>query len=218
MTVTTPPHVRVVTVSRQLGANGEAIAREVARRLDFGYLDQEVIVRAAGEAGVTPELVEDAEHFPSLKERMLRAIGRSSGMIPFSWYAPAPEAVEALYASERYRALLEQVIREVAHEGHAVILGHGGQVILSDRWDTLRVLVTASIQLRDLRLRDRVPDRDAEEARRQRERSDSERITYFERVHGVEWLSPRLYDLCLNTDRWSVNEAAGIVCGAALAR
>ncbi len=213
-----PEHIRVVTVSRQVGANGQAIAREVAARLGFRYLDREVIERAAKEAGVTPELVDSAEHFPSLRDRMLRALGNSSGMMAFSWFAPAPVLAESLYTSERYRTLLEAVIREVAHEGQAVILGHGCQVILADRWDTLRVLVAGSDRLRAIRLCERMESRDLDSARREIERSDGERSAYFSRVYGVEWLSPKLYDLCLTTDHWSIDEAAGLICAAACAR
>ncbi len=216
--MSTQGHIRVVTVSRQIGSNGEAIAREVANRLEFRYLDREVIVRASEEAGVTPELVADAEHLPSLKARMLRALSSSSEMMAASWLALAPPLPDAVYTSEHYRGLLEDVIREVAREGSAVILGHGAQIILRDRWDVLRVLVSASPQTRVMRLSEQMPDGEAEAARREMERSDAERAGYFERVYGAQWLSPALYDLCLGTDRWSVAEAASLVCAAARAR
>lgn len=213
-----PHHIRVVTFSRQVGAGGESIARATAERLGFRYVDREVIDRASEAAGVTPELVENAEHFPSLKARMLASLTSSQGLMALSWFTPAPYVPNPLYTSERYRALVQDVIKEVAKEGEAVILGHGGQVILRERWDTLRILVTGSDHLRILRVQERMETGDPEPARRHVEQSDQERATYFDHVYGLDWLSPKLYDLCINTDHWSIEEAVGLVVSAACSR
>ncbi len=213
-----PQHIRVITFSRQVGAGGESIARASAERLAFRYVDREVIDRAAEAAGVTPELVDSAEHFPSLKERMLASLTSSPGLMALSWFTPAPYVPNLLYTSARYRVLVQDVIKEVVREGDAVILGHGGQVILRDRWDTLRILVTGSDHLRMLRVQERLETNSPEAARRYVEQSDQERATYFERIYGMEWLSPKLYDLCINTDHWSLQQAVDLVVSAACSR
>ncbi|HEY5625944.1 MAG TPA: cytidylate kinase family protein, partial [Dehalococcoidia bacterium] len=61
----------VVCISRSLGAGGEEIGRTVAAELEFRYADEEIIVRAAQEAGVSPETVAEAERTPGLITRIL---------------------------------------------------------------------------------------------------------------------------------------------------
>ena len=50
-------NIRVITVSRQLGSGGEDIARGVAERLGFQYLDDEVIQRAERDAGLPRDVL-----------------------------------------------------------------------------------------------------------------------------------------------------------------
>ncbi len=60
---------RVICISRSLGSGGEEIGRTVAKELGFRYADEEIIVRAAQKAGVSPETVAEVEHTPGLIER-----------------------------------------------------------------------------------------------------------------------------------------------------
>lgn len=214
-------HTRMITISRQIGSGGEEIARRVAKQLDFLYLDREVTERAACAAGVDPQAISEAEYIPSLKKRMVTALASNPGLLAFAWFAPGPYLANPLYTSVRYRALIEAVVQELAQEGGAVILGHGAQVILKQRWDTLKVLVSGSDDRRVLRLRAEAKGGDGaseDGARRLMQESDAERHAYFDRVYGVQWLSPKLYDLCLSTDHMTCEEAAGIICNAAARR
>ena len=48
-------HTRVITIARQIGAAGEDVALDVAKKLGFRYIDYQVIQDAAQGAGVSPE-------------------------------------------------------------------------------------------------------------------------------------------------------------------
>ncbi len=48
---------KAVSISRTLGAHGEAVGRLVAAELAFRYVDNEIINKAAQRAGVSPEAV-----------------------------------------------------------------------------------------------------------------------------------------------------------------
>src|SRR4030095_9503986 len=48
---------RVVCISRSTAAGGESIGQAVAQRLDFRYVDEQIITKAAQEAQVDPALV-----------------------------------------------------------------------------------------------------------------------------------------------------------------
>ncbi|WP_322795295.1 cytidylate kinase-like family protein [Tepidiforma sp.] len=203
-------NTRVVSVSRQVGTAGEEVAQAVARRLGFRYVDYQVIQQAAAEAGVSPETVSEAEHTPSLLTRILEALARNPSMPAAAWADPVPLATSPLFTSSDYRRFIEDVIRDLADQGGCVIVGHAAQVILRDRADVVRVLVTGSPKCRARRIMTGMGV-DEKEALKIIERTDAERVEYFRRVYDIGWLTPSTYDLCLSTDRLGPEAAAEVV-------
>ena len=210
-------NTRVVSISRQVGTGGEDVARQSAQRLGFRYIDYQVIQAAAQEAGVSAETVSEAEHSPSLLTRILEALARNPSMPVAAWADPVPLATSPLYTSTDYRTFIEGVIRDVAHEGACLIVGHAAQVILRDRMDTLRVLITGSPAFRARRIMAGM-NVDEKTALKTVERTDNERLDYFRRFYDTGWLAPCTYDLCISTDHLNPEQAAALVEQAALLR
>ncbi len=203
-------NTRVVSVSRQVGTAGEDVARALAARLEFRFIDYQVIQDAAQEAGVSPETVSEAEHTPSLMTRLLESLARNPSMPSAGWADPIPLAASPLYTSSDYRRFAEQAIREMADQGNCVIVGHAAQVILRERFDTVRVLVTGSREHRVRRIKAGMGI-DDKEALKIIEKTDNERLDYFRRFYETGWLTPCTYDLCLNTDHLNPEQAADLV-------
>ncbi len=201
---------RIVSISRQVGTAGEEVARAAAAKLGYRYVDYQVIQEAAADAGVSPETVSEAEHTPSLLTRILEALARNPAMPAAGWADPVPLTTSPLYTSADYRRFIENVIRDLADRGQCVIVGHAAQVILRERADTVRVLVTGSPQARARRIMTGMGV-DEREALKIIERTDSERLEYFRRIYDTGWLTPSTYDLCINTDRISPEAAAELV-------
>lgn len=210
-------NTRVITFASQVGSNGEQIARLVAQELGFGCLDQEVLERAARSAGVPSKIIRDAERTRSLPERALAAWANTAGWSANAWHLGAAPAINLAYTAEGYRRIIDEVLRNVAREGDAVVIGHDGQMSLRDRWDTVHVLTVASERVRILRLLDALSVTEAE-AREIVHRFDAERKAYFQQTYHEHWLSPKLYDLCVNTDHLKPAEASHLICEAARQR
>jgi hypothetical protein len=207
-------NTRVVSISRQVGTAGEEVAAAVAARLGFRLIDYHVIQDAAHEAGVSPETVSEAEHTPSLMTRLLESLARNPSMPAAGWADPIPMATNPLYTSTDYRKFVEQAIREMANGGECVIVGHAAQVILRDRLDTVRVLVTGSHAHRVRRIKAGMGV-DDKEASKIIERTDSERLDYFKRFYDTGWLKPSSYDLSISTDHLNPKQAAELIARAA---
>jgi cytidylate kinase len=203
-------HTRVVSISRQVGTAGEEVAREVASRLGFRYIDYQVIQDAAREAGVSTDTVSESEHTPSLMTRFLESLARSPGVPVTGWADPAPLTTSPLFTSADYRRFVESAIRDVAEHGNAVIVGHAAQVILRDRFDTVRVFVTGSPEFRARRIMAGMGV-DEKTALKTVERTDNERVDYFRRFYDTGWLLPCTYDLTINTDHLNPAQCAEIV-------
>jgi len=199
----------VVTISRTLAAGGEEIGFAAAMELGFRYADEEIIVRAAETAGVSPQTVAAIEHTPGLITRILEAMARTP---------PDPEgaAYPAFIGESRegYQGLIERVIRETATAGGVVIVAHGASVPLTGMKGLLRSFVTAPREARIARL-----VRDAgmaeAEARKATEESDRQRREYLRRFYDVREELPTHYDLVLNTDVLTIPAAAQLLIAAA---
>lgn len=207
-------NTRVISVSRQVGTAGEEVATAVAGLLGFRMIDYQVIQDAAQDAGVSPETVSEAEHTPSLMTRLLEALARNPSMPAAGWADPVPLAASPLYTSNDYRRFVEQAIREMADQGDCVIVGHAAQVILRDRFDTVRVLVTGSNAQRARRIKTGMGV-DEKEALKIIEKTDHERTDYFRRFYDTGWLTPCSYDLCISTDHLNPEQSAELVAKAA---
>lgn len=201
---------RVVCISRSLGAGGEEIGRAVASELGYRYTDEEIIIKAAEKAGVSPEAVAQVEHTPGLIERILESIARTP---------PDPEGwsgVALVQPPERsiYEGLIERVIRETASEGNVVIVAHGASVPLAGMEVVLRVLVTASPELRVERVA-REANLGEAAAKKALAESDRQRREYLRRFYGVGRELPTHYDLVVNTDVLTVPLCAMLIASAA---
>jgi hypothetical protein len=207
-------NTQVVTVARTLGSAGEDVARAVAQRLDFRYVDYQIIQEAAREAGASPEAVAEAQRAPSLLTRILETLARNPSMPEAVWANPTPLIESPLYTSADYRKFVERVIVETAEQGRAVIVGHAAQAVLKHRPDVLRTLITGSLDHRARRIA-RSMAIDEKTARKTAERSDQDRIIYVDRFYKIGWLSPDSYDICINTDEINPEQAAELIVSVA---
>jgi hypothetical protein len=193
---------RIICVSHLTGAEGEAVARGVAERLAFRYLDEEIIETAAEWVDLDPSVVGDVERRKSLMTRITESMrgqslptrpdasGQSRGGIA---------ALRQMPTDEDLRVLITDAIREAAQEGDIVIASHAASVVLADRKDALRVLVTASQKTRVGRIAG-ARNLDARQAEKVLAEEDAARADYLKRFYGIELELPIHYDLVVNTD------------------
>ncbi|MDP2727461.1 MAG: cytidylate kinase-like family protein [Dehalococcoidia bacterium] len=203
---------KVITVTRQLGSDGEEIARHLAEKMGVPYLEREIISRAAALAGVSEETVQEAERGQSFLERMVELLGRYP--VAAELGAPLPDLPPTpALTVDTYRKLIEDVIRSVVEKGPAVILGHGGQVVLQKDPLVLRVYICAPLERRIAYIMTR-DGLTAEAARRWIQASDSRITDYFRTYYRVNCHDPLLYDLTINSDRIGVATAVELILWA----
>ena len=208
--------VRVVCISRAIGAGGEDIGKIVAERLGFIYADEQVIELAARQAQIDPEVVAAAEHRQSFFDRLMDML--PSGLDVAGAMAGAPTApldpIESFRATpEEMRMLIRGAIHTLAKAGRVVIVAHAASFALAREEGVLRVLVTAPDAVRALRVA-KLKGIEAGEAEREVATSDRERREYLARFYGVKEELPTYYDLVINTEVLTGEQAAAIVLGA----
>jgi len=204
---------RIVTIAHTAGAAGDSIGRGVADRLGFRFVDEQIIDDAARRHGLDADLVANAERRRGFLTRFLEDLGTAPAGDPSR--APGPRPLETkVPRRDEMQTFIIEAIRETADAGHVVIASHAAGIPLKDRDDVLRVLITASFDTRVLRVAAGWTIAKAEAEKWLRD-SDAGRAAYFKRFHGVDRELPTHYDLVINTDRITPEEATDIVVGAA---
>jgi Cytidylate kinase-like family len=221
----------VITLARQLGSGGEAIAARVAQELGARLLDDELLTLAGARAGIPVSiLAEMDERGRSLTRHPLDVVR----LVPLPPIDPeAPDVlgdrypptgpVEArgpglrspqYWALEAYATLLARTMRAEAAAGDVVLVGRAGNEALRDVPGVLHVLVVGSAQRRIERLM-AVQGLSGYRALDAVRASDRERRDFGRQLWGADWLDPRRYSLCLNSDALSVEPAAALIVAAA---
>lgn len=201
--------VNVVCIAGALGAGAPEVADLVASGLGFRVIDEEILVRAAQEAGVEPHVMADVEQRRSLLTRLLDGLGGSANasMLSYGGLTMPPNAPSD---APDLRGMIRTAVEETAKEGRVVIVAHGASVALAGRDDVLRVLVTASPEVRARRLAAET-GLSAGDAAKEIDFSDKARADYFKSFYGILEEAPTLYDLVVSTDRLTAADAAGLV-------
>jgi cytidylate kinase len=203
----------VVCISSEDGAGAADASSLIAERLGFGLIDEDILTRAAVEAGVDREVVADVERRKSAVLKLLEGLGPAH--MATGGIVMLPEDVGFdRPASSDLRALIRSVIEDIAARGSVVIVAHAASLALAERDDVLRVFITASSPTRQRRLAESLQV-DEKEAARKIKRSDAGRADYIKRFYRIDAELPTHYDLVINTDKLTPEDAARLVVNAA---
>jgi cytidylate kinase len=203
----------VICVSHATGAGGEELGKQVADKLGYLYVDEEIVSRAAAEGGLEPRDIADEERRKSFASRFLDVLADSGGDA-LTLSTPSAASMGAVSAAD-VRSLIRETVTQTAGRGNVVIVAHAASFALDPGSGTLRVLVTASPAVRAKRIA-ASDGLDAAEAERMVKDSDAGRRDYLKRFYSVDRESPTDYDLVVNTDHVSLERGAEIVlCAAA---
>ncbi len=198
----------MVCVSHATGSGGEEIGKQVARQLGYLYVDEEIVARAAAQGGLEPRDIADEEHRRSFAGRLLEVLAEGGGDA-WTFGAGAAAAMEGLRPAD-IRALIRETVVQTTARGSVVIVAHAASYAVEPDPAKLRVLVTASPTTRAQRVSAK-DTLDESQAARMVKEADAGRRDYLKRFYGVDRESPTDYDLVINTDVLSTEEAADII-------
>ena len=179
----------IVAFTREYGSGGTTIAMQVAERLGYEYIRDQVTKEAAEVFGVVEdELIAVVESKPGFWESL----------------AEAAQVEFALVAAEVYH---------LAERNNVVIMGRWATLLLGDIQHCLRVRLCAPMEARIPRVMARrsVKREQAVDIIRKADAGASARIRQF---FNVEWGDPLLRDLVINTERITVESAVALILQA----
>jgi cytidylate kinase len=210
----------VICISHTDGSGGEGIGRAVAERLGLRYVNEELILEAARLAQVDPALVAATEHKQTLMQRIVEALTSAQSMLGSATLAagiPLPaEHAPGVRASTRddLRSMIRAAVHQVGKEGNAVIAAHAASHALAGKPGVLRVLVTAPAPTRGERIA-AARQLSTNAATDAIDKGDEARKAYLQAFYEVEEELPTHYDVVINTECLTPEQAVALIAAAA---
>lgn len=202
----------IVTISREFGAGGSSVAQLVAEELGAELVDAALVNDVARRLEYPEATVASADERPeTFVDRLLDSL---------KYLAPA----QALALQRRQSGavveprweivnLTQELIREVARQGKAVVVGRGAAFVLRDHPNALHVFLHAAPEVRVEAIKRRLMLN--EQAARERIRkTDGERAAYIRQLYHADWRDCANYDLAINTGRLGFSRAAALIIAA----
>lgn len=177
----------IITIGRQFGSGGKAVADELGRRLGIPVYDSELITEAAKKSGIAEEFFKQRD-----EKRRALFIGLQSGMND-----------EILFGIQ------SETIRDFADQGSAIFVGRASDYVLRDR-DCVDVFISAPLKARVGRIMERQGLSESE-AESLIERKDRGRAEYYDFFTFSKWGSASNYDLCLDSSILGIEGTAEMI-------
>ena len=183
----------IITIGRQHGSNGHAVAETLAKRLNIPCYSKEIVDRTARDSNFSHEVIR------SYDEKRI-----SPFMAPSTHFFGMDEGfrLNMQIASAQFEA-----IRSLADEGDAVFVGRCADYVLRSREDLVRIFLMADMPYRIKTVMER-KSLSRDQAKKLIREVDKDRSSYYSYYTDQTWGDSGCYDLCLNVGRVGIEGAA----------
>ncbi len=199
----------IVTVGRQFGSGGGEVARRVAELMGVKCFDKELISKAAENSGISPDVLE------AVDERAANSFLYSLAMASYGGQIAAMTGAETVM-SDRLFSMQSDIIRNIAKEDGAVVIGRCADDILINYKPLLRVFLYAPVEERIKRIA-KQHSLSEPNAKSLIKKTDKKRASYYNFYTGKNWGVAENYDICIDTSKFGIEETAQIILNAASA-
>jgi len=183
----------IITIGRQFGSGGLAVAKELGRKLGIPVYDNELITKAAQDSGFSAELFVRNDEKKSL----------------FSFSRLFVESESYMSENGLFQMQCE-TIRRIAEQGSAIIVGRCSDYVLRDMECTLDVFLTAPMENRIARVMERAGI-DMDKATEIIEKRDRSRADYYNYYTFGNWGVASTYDLCVDSSLLGIEGTADFI-------
>jgi len=183
---------RLVTIEREYGCGGGAIAAPLAERLGWKLWDHLLTEECARLANVDPSAVMRCdERMDSRLHRLAKSFWRGS-------YERNSAALGSqVFDTDRMMSMMQEIMNGIGREGNAVVVGRGAPYFLREHPDAFHVFLYAP---RAEKIRRTIAEGNSpEDAEDLVDSVDRERVAYVKHYFNADWPTRSLYHLMLNT-------------------
>jgi cytidylate kinase len=184
--------ISIITIEREYGSGGAAIAQKLCERLGWRLWDRDLTSEIARLAKVDVNLLELREE---RCDRLFYRLGKV--FLRGSFERALPVSGLEHFDADAMVHLMERVIGEAAAAGNCVIVGRGAPYFLRHREDAFHVFIYAPKGNKIRRVQ--AMGKSEAEAFELVETIDQERAAFIKKYFGKEWPNRHLYHMMLNS-------------------
>ena len=193
----------MITIGRQLGSGGKAVAEMLGQRLGVPVYDKQIINEAAKQSGLLPSIFEQADE----KESKVKAMGWNTWGLNSAVYS-------GYINNDTLFGIQSQTIEGLAEQGSCVIVGRCADYVLRNHPNRISVFVYADKDTRIARIREELGvDRD--EAVSLINKTDKRRINYYNFYTGKKWGKAENYHVCIDSSLLGIEGSAQMIADIA---
>jgi len=187
------PTVSLITISREPGSGGNLVGQGLAYLLECDLFHQQVLHEMAKSSSVNSAVLKTLdERGISMVEDWIQSLVNTRHLWP-----------------DRYLRHLMRIIGAIGKHGRAVVIGRGANFILPPE-QTLRIRVVAprKIRVQNVAREFHVAK---DKAMLRVIRAENDRQAFIRKYFNADIADPANYDLLLNTEKLSIDQAVKIV-------
>lgn len=187
----------IITIGRQFGSGGREIGMKLAKDLDIGFYDKEMLERASKDSGICKELFETHDEKPTSSFLYSLVMDTYSMGYSSSTYTDMPLNHKVFLAQF-------EAIKKIAEEGPCVLVGRCADYALESYENVLNVFIRADLESRIRRIARDTDSTDAK-AKDLIIKQDKKRASYYNYYTNKRWGDVESYDLCLNSSKLGID-------------
>jgi len=182
---------RLVTIEREFGCGGGAIAAQLADHLGWKLWDHLLTEEIAKLAHVDASAVQRCdERMDSRLHRLAKVFWRGS-------YERTSILDNQVFDTDRMMAMMQQIMNRIGKEGSAVVVGRGAPYFLRENPCAFHVFLYAP---RAEKIRRTIADGHSEnDAEELVDSIDRQRVAYVKHYFDADWPTRSLYHVMVNT-------------------
>jgi len=180
----------VITIGRQFGSGGRAIARKLSERLGVPFYDKELLALAADKSGYSEEVLSHVDERATNKffytmTHSISAAAALSGTFDMSM-------------NDKLFLLLSDVIKQKAEEGPCIIVGRCADYVLRGKKNVCNLFVHLDMEGRKARVSE-FDGVSTEKAQKVIEKADKQRAAFYNYYTNRKWGHYRNYHLIIDS-------------------
>ena len=185
----------IITISREFGAAGGEIGRQLAEELNLQYYDKEIILMAAKHSNL------DVDSLIEWDEKLQKNFGFAQSLFDFYNRPLSDKIFEAQ----------TKVIREIGERGNCVIVGRNADSILREYDGCLTVFIHADLDWRVHRMSKKMPEERIDKIVEKAKLVDQARSKYYSYHVHRDFGMANNYDLSLCSSRLGIDMCVQII-------
>lgn len=180
----------IISLGREFGSGGHAIAEILAKELDIPMYDRNVLDHIAEEKGMDVASIEKFDEKPKNRLFTRRVAGHSSSL------------------EDHVAEMQFDYIKKKADSGESfIIVGRCAETVLKGRDGLISLFILGDRECKTARVMERY-NIGREEAMAKMNNHDRKRKQYHNHYSPSKWGDSRTYDLCANSSRLGVEKTA----------